>query len=179
MKTQKSVFTLLSIFLISTIVVFAGKTTFISSNNKDLNGKDTLKDNPHIDIKVNKEYDENGNVIRYDSSYTYIYTHSGGRTEELNIDSIFGSFKPYFFNRGFDLMKDPFDQFFEKDTFYQNHFFDNDFFMQQFQNEMFRFEDMMREMDSLRNRFLHEMYPEIKQAPDKSKKKNTKGTVEI
>jgi hypothetical protein len=73
-------------------------------------------------------------------------------------------------------MKDPFDRFFENDTFYQRHFFDDDFFMQQFENEMFRFEDMMKEMDSLRNRFLHEEYPEYRLTPkEKPKKEKTKG----
>ena len=45
---------------------------------------------------------------------------------------------------------------------YQRHFFDTDFFMQQFENEMFHFERMIHEMDSLRNLFLKETYPEVK-----------------
>ena len=38
---------------------------------------DTAKVNtPKTDIRVNKEYDENGNLIKYDSSYSYFYSNS-------------------------------------------------------------------------------------------------------
>lgn len=139
---------------------------------------DTTLVNPKVDIKVNKEYDENGNVIRYDSSYTYIYTYPDGRTEPLNMDSIFNGFRPYFFNKGFDLMQKPFHQFFDIDSTFQQHFFDQDYFMQQFEKEIFRFEDMMREMDSLRNYYLKEIYTEMKQKMDSIPKTNTR-TIQI
>jgi len=177
MKKRKILLITCSIIALSAIVTFAGKTSYVTKNTDKTQVQDTLKNNPKIDIKVNKEYDDNGNVIRYDSSYTYIYTHPSGKTEELNIDSIFGSFKPFMFNRGFDLMKDPFNRFFEEDTFYQRHFFDDDFFMQQFENEMFRFEEMMKEMDSLRNIFLREGFPEYRIIPKEDlNKEKTKGT---
>lgn len=161
--------------LISFIVFLSFSNQKTNSEYNNRIGKDTVYTNPKVDIKVNREYDENGNIIRYDSSYTYIYTHPNGNTEELNIDSIFNSFKPYFFDHGFDIINDPFNNFFNEDTFYQRHFFDDNYFMKQFENEMFQFEQMIREMDSLRNRFLKDMYPEFKNEPVKPKKEKTKG----
>ncbi|OFX22001.1 MAG: hypothetical protein A2041_12300 [Bacteroidetes bacterium GWA2_31_9b] len=124
-------------------------------------GTDTTISNPKVDVKVNKQYDENGNIIRYDSSYTYIYTYPDGRSEYLNMDSVYDQFKPYFFDRGFDMMQRPFNDFFELDSNMNHQFFDEDYFMKQFEQEMFRFDDLMHEMDSLRNLFLKEMYPNI------------------
>ncbi|MCB4234259.1 hypothetical protein LDL59_01710 [Kaistella anthropi] len=46
---------------------------------------------PIEDIKVNKEYDENGNLIRYDSTYTYYYSNIEG--DEIAADSIFNNFR--------------------------------------------------------------------------------------
>ena len=37
--------------------------------NKETLKKDTIK--PTVDYKVNKEYDEKGNLIKNDSTYTY------------------------------------------------------------------------------------------------------------
>ncbi len=173
--------------ILSVTLILIAFAAMLSFSVKHLSGKnaegineteDTVKNNPTIDIKVEKEYDENGNIIRYDSSYRYIYTYPNGNSEELNMDSIFESFRPYFFDHGFDIMHDPFNRFFDEDTFYQRHFFDDDFFMQRFENEMFRFEEMMREMDSLRNRFLREQYPDFERLDEPVKKKKTNG-VEI
>ncbi len=45
-----------------------------------------LGNQPKEDIKVNKEYDENGYLIRYDSTYTYYYSNIEG--DEIVADSI-------------------------------------------------------------------------------------------
>lgn len=164
-----------SILILSVFVAFSLNKPNFLVNNHNQSKKDTVITNPKIDIKVEKEFDDDGNIIRYDSSYTYIYTYPNGNTEKLNMDSIFQNFEPYFFNHGFDIIHDPFRSFFEEDTLYQHHFFDDDFFMQQFENNMFRFEDMMREMDSLRNQFLRDMYPDFEQPAPQPKKEKTKG----
>lgn len=54
--------------------------------------KDIKKNQPKEDIKVNREYDEQGNLIRFDSTYTYnwsgdtTFLNSKGRTD---LDQIF------------------------------------------------------------------------------------------
>lgn len=175
MNKNKTFFIAIIPILFASLVFFS----FINKNDGTKNQpdieKDTIFTNPKIDIKVNKEFDDNGNVIRYDSSYSYIYTYPNGNTEELNMDSIFNSFKPFFFDRGFDIIHNPFNNFFDEDTFYQHHFFDDDFFMNQFENEMFHFEEMMHKMDSLRNLFLKEMYPDFEEEPVKPRKEKIKG----
>ena len=168
------------IVVLTGFIGFSITPVFKTSERLTVNPDDTIKNNPQIDIKVNKEYDENGNVIRYDSSYTYIYRNTEGDLEQLNMDSLFNSFRPYFSDNTFDIMRSPFERFFDEDTLYQQHFFEPDFFMQQFDNQMFRFEDMMKEMDSLRNMFLKDLYPEMEQYKNtKPKKEDAKGLVNI
>lgn len=162
------------IFIITTILILAALVSFSVNNINqkkpfDSSDKDTIQSNPKIDIKVEKEYDDDGNIIRYDSSYTYIYQHSDGNYEELDMDSIFRNFKPFFFDHGFEIMQSPFDDFFDHDTLYQRHFFDDDYFMQHFNQQMFQLEDMMKEMDSLRNLYLKNLYPEYQNYPEINK----------
>ena len=40
-------------------------------------------ENPQVDIKVNKEYDDNGNLIRYDSAYTSFYSNFKGDSTDF------------------------------------------------------------------------------------------------
>jgi len=176
-KYSLAISILLILGVVSIFAITKPESNFFD-NKSNLFAPDTILVNPKVDIKVDKEYDKNGNIIRYDSTYRYVYTFPNGKLEILNMDSIFNNFRPYFFDNGFDLMQKPFNHFFEMDSSFQQHFFDNDYFMQQFEREMFRFEEMMHEMDSLRNQYLKEMYPEIKQKT-KPLPNKTGNTIEI
>ena len=51
-------------------------------------------DTPHVEVRVDKEYDEAGNLLRFDSTYVSIW--SGGPAGQLAPDSLLGgSFHPY------------------------------------------------------------------------------------
>ena len=51
-------------------------------------------DTPKVDVRVNKQYDEHGNLIAYDSSYTSIYQSHAG--DAVYMDSVFKDFMPGF-----------------------------------------------------------------------------------
>ena len=97
---------------------------------------DTMKkDSPNESWIVNKRYDKNGNIIQYDSSYSY--TSNG---EYLNIDSLISTFgmnnffsSPFeidstlnFFNQRSRMIEDVFKEFIQIDSFF-NDFFDDNF----------------------------------------------------
>ncbi len=99
---------------------------------------DTIKnDSPNESWNVNKSFDKNGNIVQYDSSYSYSYSSTG---EYLNIDSLITNFGiNNFFSNPFDLdssfnfhnqkskmMEKFFNEFMEIDSFF-NDFFDNYF----------------------------------------------------
>ncbi len=80
----------LSLFL-SVLVGCKGQVNDKTGSNK----LDTInKIEPKTNIKVNKEYDENGNLIRYDSTYSYYYSNIEG--DSLLRDSVFNKFRTFF-----------------------------------------------------------------------------------
>lgn len=109
--------------------------------------------------KVNKEVDENGNLIRYDSIYTYAYGNVNGKEiPPQKMDSALASFQKYMrqqMPQGFipDLQA-PFgsdslrNDFFEK-GFFENHW--DDFFPEM--------QQQLRQMDSLHQQFFQQAQP--------------------
>ncbi|QQT63573.1 hypothetical protein I6I97_07250 [Sphingobacterium multivorum] len=117
-----------------------------------------LGNQPKEDIKVNKEYDENGYLIRYDSTYTYYYSNIEG--DEIVADNIFNNFRNMFENNySFSTMPYFNDLFFE-DSLLKYGFYKNDFFHERFMNNMQQMERLFWEMDSIKNKFSMEQFPE-------------------
>ena len=92
--------------------IFFSMIFFLMPNLYGQDGK-AKKGQPDVQIDVRREYDENGNVNRYDSSYSFSWSHDGS----MDLDSLFESLRnnfgisPFdddeFFNRSFG----PSDQF--------------------------------------------------------------------
>ena len=113
---------------------------------------------PKEDIKVNKEYDENGNLIRYDSTYTYYYSNIEG--DVIAADSIFNNFRNMFEdNYSFSTMP-YFNDLFSEDGLLKYDFYKNDFFHERFMNNMQQLKRLFWEMDSIENKFSMEQFPE-------------------
>mgnify|MGYP003972198063 FL=1 len=98
---------------------------------------DTSKtESPNESWNVNKRYDKDGNIIQYDSSYSYSYSSNG---EYLNIDSLISNFgmnnffsNPFeidstfnFFNQRNRMIEDVFKEFIQIDSFFDDFFDDN------------------------------------------------------
>jgi hypothetical protein len=126
---------------------------------------------PKVEIKVNKVYDENGNIIRYDSVYTWSY--SGGNNGNVDVftidpDSLFNSFIPWF-DQHADIFSNPFsNKIFNDSTMYLD-FFNNDHFFDDWQNELFNFQDEMKHLDSLKQLFFNKFLEEEKKKVKKDK----------
>lgn len=122
----------------------------VSCNSQDLKmGKQKEdKKKPHEKITVNRKYDEQGNLIEYDSTYTSFYSDFMG--DSLMADSIMNNFGLFFDDHFPSIMSQG---FMLRDSLFNLRFFHHDFFENQFfeQDEMML--RMMREMDSLKNEF--------------------------
>lgn len=139
---------------------FASKNNFNNSAFEDITINDTIKKNqPKIDIKVKKEYDDNGNITRYDSSYSSTYYYSNGNLSQEEMDSILNNFKPFFFDNYSNILDHSFDNFFFNDSLFFEDFYREDFFEREFQKEYFPFENIMRQFDSLKNEFYRRSMP--------------------
>ncbi len=109
--------------------------------------------NPKVKINVNIERDLNGNIIRYDSSYTKTWSSTG---QNLSLDSIFGTM-----HQDFDF--DSWDNFQELNSFFSfpnnfqtNNFFNDSLFMKSF-NAFPNDEDLEKKMLE-RMQALHNFY---------------------
>jgi hypothetical protein len=132
--------------------------------------KDNSANEPEVNIKVDKKYDDEGNLIGYDSTYSYVYRSFDGDTMNLNMDSIFSGFKP-FMKDNFDFYGgDPFSRFFQQDSVFYHNFFEDDYFQNRFLESRKEFEEMFRKMDSLKNDYYQESLPD---RPKKGNKSDT------
>ena len=106
---------------------------------------------PKIDVKVNKRYDEKGNMIGFDSTYTSYYSNITGDTARM--DSLMGSFDQFFKQRHSSFFGNQFDPLFFNDSLRYPDFFHNDYFMKRYELNDLYMRDMMQRMDSIKNTF--------------------------
>ncbi len=130
-------------------------TSCNGQENKDIKKYYKNKE-PQTDIKVNKEYDKNGNLIRYDSTYSYYY--STVENDTLLRDSIFKLFRSDF-NEMYHFSEEPFfDNLFFQDSLLNFDFYSKDFFINRFQNNRNKLNQLFLEMDSIKNLFFNEQF---------------------
>lgn len=129
--------------------------------------QDTIKPKESWDVK--KEYDEFGNLIKYDSIYSYSYSNIKGDSIKVNLDSIMNSFRGYFEEISPFRMKDRFSYFPQNDSLFMNDFFREDYFFSQWKQHPLDVEKMIRQMDSTRNLFLKRFHPGLLESKDKNK----------
>src|SRR5690348_52206 len=48
---------------------------------------------PRTDVRVNKKYDDKGNLIQYDSTYSYFYSSPGMQRNSISGDTVINHFK--------------------------------------------------------------------------------------
>ncbi len=118
--------------------------------------KDTKENKPNETIIVDKKYDENGNLIKYDSAYTYYY--SNVKDDTLLMDSLFNHFR-FQFNQKFLFSEDPFfKDFFFQDSLLNYGFYTKDLFLNRFKNNQNTMDKLFFDMDSIKNLFFLEQY---------------------
>jgi hypothetical protein len=150
-------------FLFTTMSSCNGQTKkteqlLAQSNNKKTELRDTIN-RPKINVKVNKQYDRNGNIIKYDSTYSYAYSSHGGQSAPMNNDSIFNQFKTYFNMHSSSFMNKQNNNVFLTDSLFKYDFFNEDYFQKRFELNQKLFNDFYRQMDSLKGNYLQKKYP--------------------
>jgi len=152
--------------LILSTILFIG---FYSCSNKKPETKpgkaleagliDTIK--PKINYNVRKKYDENGNLISVDSTYSYIY--SNGNVSEKMQQKIYQQFKSEMSKKFPNFQNDLFNNFFENDdindSIFKNDFYSPDYFFKMQNNQIKR---MLKRMDSIKNSFYKSQVKSIK-----------------
>ena len=117
----------------------------------------TIKPKEKWDVK--RAYDEYGNLIKYDSVYSWSYSNVKGDSIQVNLDSIMDLFKGYFVkDRTFE-WNDDFYYFPKNDSLFKRDFFSDDYFFRNWQYQLNEFESIIKQMDSSRNAFLRKFHP--------------------
>lgn len=131
------------------------------------NQKKDLPEKPKKEWEVHREYDEQGNLIRYDSVYRYAYPNIDGDSIRVNLDSIMNSFRSYFDDHVPSKWKDGFSYFPETDSLFMKDFFNRDYFFDRWERQPLDMQEMMRKMDSTRNSFLRKYHPGLLESQEK------------
>jgi hypothetical protein len=122
-------------------------------------------ENPKVNVKVNKKYDDKGNLIRYDSTYSYVYSSGGKDSVKESVDSVFKRFRSYY-NENFSANMDKkLNELFWNDSLFKYDFMNKDFFSKRFELNEERMDTIFREMDSLKNEFLKKPKKELHGKP--------------
>lgn len=127
-----------------------------------------VSEKPKGSWKVNREFDENGNLVRYDSIYSYSSTDELEDFAEMDRDSIFKSFQSQFSRsfRGFDPIMEG--GFFTSDSLFMKNFFADDFFENDFGQDFKDLDQMHKRMQAMQRRFLKRYHSGFKdQEPEK------------
>jgi hypothetical protein len=117
---------------------------------------------------VRKEYDEFGNLVKYDSIYSWSYSDIKGDSLRVNLDSIMDSFRRYFVDRMPRERHRSFSYFPKQDSLFMHDFFEDDYFFRNWQSQHSELEDMVKRMDSTRNLFLKQFYPGLLESKEKN-----------
>lgn len=109
---------------------------------------------------VNKEFDEHGNMIKYDSVYSYSFsTINGEQANKKDVDSLIHSFQHFFDSRVPSSWDRSFMRPYWSDSLFMEDFFQEDYFHNRWKEDFFNMEDKFKYMDSLRNQYLRRYYP--------------------
>lgn len=134
-----------------------------SKENKIEATTDDTLNKPKVNIKVNKQFDDKGNIVQYDSTYSYYYSSPGGNIMHLSNDSVYHRFRSFFNKTYPGFFIPPYDDIFFNDSLYKHDFFNKDYFEKRFELNRKMFERMYQQMDSLKENYLEQTYPKGEQ----------------
>jgi hypothetical protein len=135
-------------------------------NDKTAVVRDSL-DKPKINIQVNKHYDDKGNMVGFDSTYSTFYSNVKGDT--MKMDSVMHTFDNYFKKNRLSVLDSGFNTLFFTDSLRYPDFFHDDFFLKRYELNDRYLRDMMKRMDSIKNHFYSERSKDKKTEKSKSK----------
>ncbi len=112
-----------------------------------------LAERPNGTWKVDKEFDENGNMIRYDSIYSWSSSDDFGKLDLKQKDSLLQTFQSRFFQHFSNSGSFDFAPFSEPDSLLSQKFFNQDFFGSDFGKDFMDLDKMHERMDRMHKEF--------------------------
>ena len=116
--------------------------------------KSNIAEDPKGAWKVDKEYDDNGNLIRYDSIYSWSSNSKLNDLSNADRDSLLQSFKSRFFTNFSGFESKGFRDVFSKDSLFSKHYFNKDFFESDFGKDFMDIDKITEKMLERQKYFL-------------------------
>tara|TARA_R100000278_G_scaffold93764_1_gene71585 strand:- start:261 stop:752 length:492 start_codon:yes stop_codon:yes gene_type:complete len=123
----------------------------IAQNNKQPKGSWT----------VNKAFDENGNLIQYDSIYSWSSNETYKDLSAEDMDSVLESFKSKFFKHYSHFEDEGFEDVFSKDSLFSKRFFNDDFFNSDFGQDFMDIDKLTQQMLARQKALLEKYQPKL------------------
>ncbi len=110
---------------------------------------------------VNKAFDENGNLIQYDSIYSWSSNETYKDLSAEDMDSVLESFKAKFFKHYSHFEDEGFDDVFSKDSLFSKRFFNDDFFNSDFGQDFMDIDKIIQQMLARQKALLETYQPQL------------------
>ena len=111
--------------------------------------------------KVDKEFDEHGNLIKYDSIYSWSSSDDLSGLSPKDRDSMMQSFKSKFFENYSRFEDQGFEKLFSEDSLFSKHFFNDDFFGSDFGSDFMDLDQIREDLFSRQKKFLEKYHSEF------------------
>ncbi|WP_299381331.1 hypothetical protein [uncultured Lacinutrix sp.] len=131
------------------------------------NKTDTVKE-PKGTWKVDKEFDENGNLIRFDSIYSWSSNNKFDNLSLSDRDSLMQTFKSRFFSNYSQFENQEFEDVFSQDSLFSKHFFNDDFFGSNFGNDFMDIDKLTQQIIARQKKFLEKYQSEFIKPEDEN-----------
>ncbi len=118
------------------------------------NNDKTLKEEPKGTWEVNKEVDENGNIVSYDSIYSWSSDKNFKDMDIKDRDSLLQSVRSMFNEQLSTDGDQGFSDFFQNDSLLMDRFFSDDFFEHDFGGGIPNLEEMRQRMETMQQQFM-------------------------
>jgi len=133
-------------------------------NNKDLAiekeaNEENKQDLPKGEWQVHKELDDNGNIISYDSIYSWSSSGNYDDITRMNIDSLMRSHRAFISKRFSAIKNQDFPYLFNQDSLFSKGFFEEDLFMRQFGEDFPEIDEINKKMERMQQDMLQEFFP--------------------
>lgn len=128
----------------------------------------TLSEKPKGSWKVDKQFDEYGNLIRYDSIYSWSSNNNYNDLSLTDKDSLLQSFKSKFFTNFSVFENEGFENIFSQDSLFSEHFFNDDFFEGSFGKDFMEIDKLRQQMMTRQKKFLEKYQSEFIKPEDEN-----------
>lgn len=133
-----------------------------NEDNTPIKGnEEKITETPKGSWKVNSEFDEDGNLIRYDSIYSWSSNTDFEDLATMDKDSILKSMQSRFYRSFSDFNREGFPDIFGSDSLFTKQFFTDDFFDSEFGNDFMDIDRVRERMESMQRKFLERYQSEF------------------